>query len=291
MFEPAVLDSPETDEIDRTERDPITKLADGRFCATVDPGDGSPVQKFYGSTKQQVIAKLIEAQSHATKKIREQKRLLKTGHAQTEPAQPVTEFKPRSLSTDEQWRISQDLQDPTKTASAVKRLIEAEIGAPVDIVRSTLNLAQQQARRAKWIEEARVFVDEQPDYHNVPENERLLVQYLESHKLDYTATNLAVAFEDLSSGGLLQVKPATDNSPGPEPAPEQVTQPTGERVRPRSAQTGIPARASTPRPAPVQVRLTADEVNRMSPEEYRRRLNDPQFRAAVDKLFAPAPQR
>lgn len=290
MPEPEVIDQP---EVDRTEHDPITKLADGRWCATVDPGDGSPVTRFYGATREKVIGQLIHAQANATKKLREQKRLLKTGQVQVDAAQPTVEFKPKSLSADDQWRIAADLQDPSKAASAVKKLIEAEFGAPVEHVRATLSQAQQQTARVKMQEEGKLFLDEHPDYQNTTENERLLVEYLKSHGMAYTAHNLAVAYEDLSSSNLLQTSYTPTVEPTPTPASGQTREPEDTRVtvRPRSAQTGIPARTSTPRPAGNQVRLTAEEIDRMSPEEYGQRLRDPQFVAAVEKLAAARSSR
>jgi hypothetical protein len=90
--------------------------------------------------------------------------------------------------------------------------------------------------------------------------------------MDFTANNLSIAYEDLSGANLLKVKTTSV-------APPSV-------ARPRSMSTGLPS-SGTPRPATKSVGLTANEIYRMTPIEYKRRFEgDPQFRLDVEKVFS-----
>lgn len=55
----------------------IVKEGD-KYVAIVDLGDGSAPQKFYGDTHEELVSKLIQAQTHATKTIKQQKTLIRT---------------------------------------------------------------------------------------------------------------------------------------------------------------------------------------------------------------------
>lgn len=253
--------------------DVLEKVGD-KWCATVDLGDGSPVQKFYGDTQDEVVTELIKAQQNATRTIREHKKAAKLNPPQTQPARELPKFEPRSLSVDERFNLSQQLNDPSKNAEAVRALIEAELGAPIETVRQTLTLSQEQAFRQQIAEEAKRFLNSHPDFVPNAENDQTMIQYLEARGLAYTAHNLDIAYEDLKD--VLILKTAT---------PQVATV-----VRPRSASTGIPARSNTRTPS-TPVGPTAEEINKMDPSEYRRRLGDPQFRAHVNKLFGPKSPR
>src|SRR5690242_4334993 len=94
---------------------------DTGFVAIASPGNGLPEQKFYGDSYEDVLGKLIVAQEHATRKINEQKRLLKTSPDQApDAARTVREFKPRQLTANEQASLHQRLTDPAHAPSAIK---------------------------------------------------------------------------------------------------------------------------------------------------------------------------
>lgn len=61
-----------------------------RFRREIDLGDGSGVQKFEGATLDELVEKLVEAQRHATRKIREQETRLKANEKPAAPLKPVS---------------------------------------------------------------------------------------------------------------------------------------------------------------------------------------------------------
>lgn len=255
--------------------DPLARLDDGRWCATVDLGDGSAVQRFYGETREQVVKELIKAQTHATRTIRENRRALKL--EKPDPAQALPEFNPRTLSTDERFRLTNDLNDPSKSDEALERLIEARLGAPLDVVRATLVQSQESAERARIVSEAQRFVSNHPEFKQCEENDKLMVEYLQARNMGYTARNLELAFDDLKEVLVLN-----------QPAAPVV-------IRPRSTSTGLPASTSAGRAATKPVGLSVEDINRMPLDEYRRKLQDPAFVSAVDKAYtqvrSPRPAR
>src|SRR6266403_62755 len=102
----------------------------------VDLGDGSGVQVFKGKTQKQVIAALGKAQVNASKKIRQQeqeKRLL-IANEPAEIEEPQTRFKPRALTAEEQWEISQNLGDPSKASKALDKYFEIRVGGSIEQV-------------------------------------------------------------------------------------------------------------------------------------------------------------
>jgi len=258
---------------EQVETSPIRKVGD-RWCASVDLKDGSPVQNFYGDTQQDVIQKLVEAQANATRKIREQKRLIKT-NPQVDPVQKPVEFRAKQLSADDLYRLSMEIAEPTKASQAIRQLIEAELGAPLEAVRSTLQRVTDNDLRAQAKQAADDFLRSHKDYNPTPANEAALLEYLSSHNMGMTAQNLAIAYEDLQD--VLDPKIPTPPQVAPEPG------------RPRAAITSVPVRSNAVG-TPTRVKLTAKDIEALSPEQYRQKLTDPIFRAAVDELYASRPR-
>lgn len=251
----------------------FVKEDDGRWSITVN-SDGPP-QKYYGETQDEVVAELTRAQEHATRTIREQKRQLRTTVTPDADVPAVT-FRPRSLTADERYVLTQRLGDPSQSAEAVRELIEAELGAPVEAIRNTLTVVQDNQIKAQFQREANTFVAAHPEFKQSEKNDESMLAYLRTRNMGYTARNLEIAFEDLKD--VLELKEI----------PSQ--QPATPVARPRQASTGIPARSNVRVNGDVKVGLTVEELNNMSPEDYRRRLSDPKFAAAVNKLTAIAPR-
>lgn len=247
------------------------KEDDGRWSVAIDAGDGSPVSKYYGATQEDVLSELVKAQSHATRTIREQKRVLKSTVKPDRAPAPI-EFKPRQLTNDERYILTQRLNDPSQSAEALRDLLEAELGASMDTVRNTLTVSQETRLKSQYANEAQRFIAAHPDYKPTTANEKTILDYLTARDMDYTANNLALAFEDL--------KDTLDQAL---PIPATVATVNG---RARFATTGIPARSNVNVQPANRVVLTAEEINRMGPEEYRAKLSDPKFRDAVNKLYA-----
>jgi hypothetical protein len=246
-----------------------------RWYAEVDPGDGTPTQKFYGGTQDEVIAELIKAQSHATKKIRSQAALIKTTKPVATQERSI-EFKSREMTADERVALAHKLANPGENTEALRNVIEAEFGAPIEQIRETLQSVAKRDEKEKFVKESNAFLARYPDFLKSNQNETLILEYLTSHNMSYTADNLGLAYEDLAASNLLQLKPAS---------PAQTVS-ANTQVRPRSASTGVPASGASRIPA-KPAGLTAQEVYAMSSSDYKRRISsDPAFKAAVEKLFS-----
>ena len=98
----------------------------------IDLGDGSGVQVFRGRTERELVDALVKAQEHASRKIKEQSRQIKTGMGliTPDPEEPMPQYKPRVLTPDEQWQLTRNLSDPSKSNDAVIRMLEAGTGVP-----------------------------------------------------------------------------------------------------------------------------------------------------------------
>ena len=248
-----------------------------KFQRVIDLGDGSGIQRFEADTMEELVDKLAKAQEHATRKIREQARQIKTGLGLVtpDPEKPMPNFKPRQRSPEEEWKRTQELGDPSKARDAVRSIIEDELGAPLDQVRQTMTAVEM----AKRIEEARQASNEwlarhKNDYYPCEENRQTIVAYLEKHKMAMTADNIEQSFQDLRDSGLLVAKP--------EPKPEAKTE-ADEGIPPRQRSSSLrPSQsAGQPKRAPT---LTWADIDKMSPDVYAARLRDPSFRRAVDDL-------
>src|SRR5215472_8244458 len=92
-----------------------------KFERVIDLGDGSGVQKFTADSMEELVDKLARAQEHATRKIREQARQIKTGLGliTPDPETPIPEYKPRRLSDDEVWQMTKEITDPAKARTAI----------------------------------------------------------------------------------------------------------------------------------------------------------------------------
>lgn len=246
----------------------FVKEDDGRWSVTVDLKDGSPIQKYYGDTQDEVVSELVKAQEHASRTIKIQKAKLRVT-AKPNQSSPRVNFEPRSLTADERYALTARLNDPSQSAEAIRFFVESEIGAPLEDIRRLLTVAQDESRSSTFKKETDDFLAAHPTFKKSQENEDAILGYLEARGYDYTAHNLSLAFEDLKD--IIELNAV----------PVQVAPAPG---RPRQAATGIPARSNVRATPTPKVAFTAEEINRLSPEEYRRKLSDPAFVEAVNKL-------
>jgi hypothetical protein len=268
----------------------------GGFRATIESEDGHGTQVFEGATEKEVIDKLLVAQANATQKINEQNRALRKT-VTPDPAQPETVVQRRPLTADEQFQVTEDLRDPTKAPAAVRKVVEAELGAPLETVRKRINEGDQDTAVRQGQQVAAEWMADHPDHFPSPHNSRVIINYLRNNNWAVTKKNLDLAFTDLTEAGLIQeLAPAPGEEEGREeqPAVQPGADSRGTVTRPRAASTGLRNRNTNgaPGPAPTtQLKLTVAEIERMSEAEYREKYKDPKFRDAVDRAYAESAQR
>ena len=187
---------------------------------------------------------------------------------------------------------SEDRDVAAKAAEQVRRNDEAKKFAEAD-------KAIEGARQAKV---SYAFLTKHVnDYNNCQANNKLLSEYMHDNKLEWTEDNLEAALIAVESQLAEKEQPApvvpanpVPVTPAPVvPPPATVATPVPPAVpnnpAPPAARPGvngglIPGDQSAPRPSSQPKGLTKEDVQKMSREEFRRRMKDPKFQAEVNAL-------
>jgi hypothetical protein len=168
------------------------------FRKEIDLGDGSGVQVFEGADWKEVAEKLATAQMHATKKIREQNKVIKV-------EKTVEKAVEQELTADEEYLLSLEMQNhPGKTQ---KKLLEQTFGMPLAEIKATLARAKELELTQRAEAAANEFVQKHDEFYPCPKNGAKIQAYMRTHGLEPSVENLEKAFEDLSESGLLEAKP------------------------------------------------------------------------------------
>lgn len=267
----------------------MTETTAKAFRREIDLKDGSGVQVFEGDTWEELADKLATAQENASKKIRQQELENKNLRLQVisgpergeeDPDGPMPEFKERDLDPDAQFALGQRLVNPATAVAAHRELIEAELGAPLDVARGALRKAEATPRQLAVYRQTEAFLLRHPEFVNSDANGKKMVDYMNSKGMAFTVTNYERAYAALSPGGLLDLKTPQPSNNGATPSGDggagDSLPPAPGNATPRFASTSIATRGSgTPRVEPGPKLPTAEAIERMSAQEHRRWLNDP----------------
>ena len=219
------------------------------------------------------------------------------------------ELKAKPLTTEERFAIIQDMQDPAKFEEGRARLFESEFGVPTSKVRELLNTSQVAAKQAVVEASFAEFQRETPDFYPDVDNITKLTGWMAKHELLPTVKNFKTAYAAMVKQDCLNIAPVVQQvasaavpAAEPEPktaapvVPETRISPVAEPVQaPRSqAPSGLNDRTSSStgnRPASDANSLTLADIEKMSADEYKRRLKDPAFGKYVEQLEAVAAQK
>lgn len=229
-----------------------------------------------------------------------------------EAFQNVAEFKPRELTADERFKVSQGIANPETFAEARDMLLESAFGVKPAVLASTLNNFTRREIQARAVENYVEFVNT-TGFIDSPENRTLVTGWLGTRNLAPTVANFALAQQRLTEAGLLQEAPVVRPEPVIVPTPAVVVAPVEQAPNPQVPTTPQPALAvpelQAKRQGHVPSGLTASiaspaasisdaavggfsltlaEIDKMSSDDYKRRLRDPKFAAYVNKLEADA---
>lgn len=235
----------------------------------------------------------------------------------------IVEFNEKPLSSEQRFNLSQKLNDPEHVKEAIDELFESAIGVSPAKLREVLTnqqLSELQRRAAdSYYNFAQAKVQE--GYLDCSENREIIADWVFKKGLAPTTANFTQAYSTLSLAGLLIGAPVQQQVPTPstQPAfnpdaprpdlaenPEAISQlpvPPVSRIGdvvqpPTTRQSHIPSglnerTSSTTGVIPTHVSgatrqdgtvLTLKEINRMPPDELRKRLADPVFVQLVEKL-------
>lgn len=294
--------------------EPVSTLKEFTYTYQIVDEDGRPVgspqvQKYEAEKELPIstFASAIKAHTHSTLEIRRLKRkqTFEVPNPELTDVEKldgdIVEFKPRPLSADENFSLSQDLQDPAKAAAARAKITEAELGAPAAAVGTTLNRLQERNLRLQARVEVADFLASNPGYYKCQDNFKKLTEYMGVNDMTPTAANFQKAYDILLKDGFLltgpnvrEVAPVQGVTPEVVPAPQVNSQPAQDT--PVSGITD-PAPAAETRPLvripsgltrtttsdegakPQQRSYTKAEEDKMSSEEYKRLVVEPEFKA------------
>jgi hypothetical protein len=254
--------------------------AEGNCTATTEIAGVSGVQTFIGKSHKEVADKVLAAHAHATKKIKEMTRVEKPDAATPAAA-------PAPLTGDDRFRLTQELQDPTRAPEAVREIVERTVPAV------TKTDAERQADEDEqfYKQEAIDFCAEVPEFYPCKANQLLFENYVNRFNLKPTKKTLLYVFQQLSDSGLLAARPAAAPAP---PAGGGNDQPSGgfpptvtTRQRGSITSTGLRNGDSSGQPPAgnAAAKYTKQQILEMSQAELDRRLSsEPGFRKLVDEM-------
>jgi hypothetical protein len=219
------------------------------------------------------------------------------------------ELKAKPLTAEERFAIIQDMQDPAKFEEGRARLFESEFGVPTSKVRELLNTSQVTAKQAVVEASFAEFQRDTPDFYPDVDNITKLTGWMAKHELLPTVKNFKTAYAAMVKQDCLNIAPVVQQVavaavPATEPEPKTAAPAVPEtRISsdappvqaPRSqAPSGLNDRTSSSngnRPAADANSLTLADIDKMSADEYGRRLKDPAFRKYVEQLEVAAAQK
>lgn len=294
---PVVVDEPEVIEYEDGSSVSIEKTAKG-WTATLNSNDGSGIERFHGHNKNDMWKNLAAGKLNANKKIRSLTRQIKLGtspeNGQPAPAAPAP-VPARQLSADEVFEIKTQLTNNPDLA--MEKWFQKRAGMTLEQLISLAQKGGEADENLRQEREARAFAADYPEYYPTDNNFNDLVNYLRKHKnlnndvKQFNATNLGIAFEALSTDGLLETEqeevvqvpqpavvvpatpvvatpaPAPEPTPAAPPVPPPVFDPriVGRRTGPRAG-FGIPASTATADTTVSDQPLPDEELDDLSNE-------------------------
>lgn len=169
--------------------------------------EGGGKQVFEADTADALIDKLTEAQTNATKKIREQATRLRAQPIRSsDTSTESVAFKPKELSLDDKFALSQKLQnDPD---GGFEDILQAKTGMTSADLRELKDFVSTiKGQQAQATIDTKFLQDHAEEFYPSPANATAINNFLKSENLPYNNANLDYAFQELTESGLLEVKP------------------------------------------------------------------------------------
>lgn len=213
----------------------------------IDLGDGSGKQVFEADSPEALIDKLVQAQEHASRKIRE----LSAAQKAKEPAAP-------KYNDNDKFLLGQRFQqDPIEATDEIWQKTKA-----AEKINAALERLEAIERRDRETQSAEAFVKRHPEYKAVPSNGEKMLRYLQVYQLEGTPENLDRAFNELKSSGLLVLNTEESSGTTNEPQPGKATSHTS-RIEKAGASTRTVSKVSSG----LSARNSARQVPKAEPTE------------------------
>jgi hypothetical protein len=280
-------------------------------------------QRFSYTTMEELVQKLESAHSNSILGMRDVKRKARLGTpevdalpAELELISPTIQFKEKTLTTEERYSISQDMNDPAKFESARDRLFESSLGVPPAQLRDTLNTQQTRTLQIMARQNAEVWLERHPEFYGCTENINTVCEWMTKTGLHPSVRNYEFAQAKMEEAGLLLSSPIVREVLPETPQP-QVEVPVVERVQEPQSPVPEPVRINEV-PVPQEKRqshvpsglnnrvapvggamtvsametLTLKKIDDMPSEDYRKQImTNPAFVQRVNELEATRPPR
>ena len=228
-----------------------------KFVKEIDLGDGSGVQKFEADTEAELIDKLVEAHTNATKEIRKLQRAKPRVRPQKRERVVETErpFAEPVVSTQDDLDYATQLSvNPSKVFG---RLFEASTGIKLADLRATKEQVGEMVSQMEEQSNAQAFVTATPEFLPGKKNSDILLGILEDEELPGTQQNLCYAYQQAMDGALLEL-PAAPLKPEPKPKAE------GTVTKVKRTQTALSAADTGQKPVPAAEQAGAlPDVNKL----------------------------
>jgi hypothetical protein len=302
---------------------PVAELPDQRYEYQPMDADGRPLggkQVIIYKTPDELTTKLVKQNELILRQLRKVSREKALGVEEAVPDtaerfQNVPEFKSRDLTPDERFTIARELVNPETTASATDKLIESVFGQKPSVVANTLNEVQRSLIQNRAVENYIDFVNSGSGYVDSPENREIVTRWMGKRNLAPTVANFKLAQDTLSGAGLLKeapdvqqvslvptaapaaVVPVELEVPNPQALPATTpglgTQPQAQAKRQSHVPSGLnesisSASSGVTTPGVGGSSITLRDIDRMTSEQYRAALRDPEFQKTVNRLEAEA---
>jgi len=321
---PGVVLSPESEPIAAVPAVPAV-LAEQRYEWQPTDESGRPLggkQVLTYKTNEELVQKFTEQNNQILRQMRKLSRDARLGLTPDQDvptsAKRIPEsfggLKPKQLTAEERFQLTQDLNDPAKFEEAKVMLSEATFGAKPEVVTDVLNRSQRLLLENQVIRSFDEFLDRVGDgFNNIEANRETLTKWMGERNLEPTTDNFEIAFArtaalqlpatiDQPSQASVVVAPAAiapvESGPKAQAPAEAASRITSEAQSVQNARRQTPSGlndrvSSSNGAAPVSERsLTLAEVDKMSGDEYKRRAqNDPTFLKTVDLLQQQADTR
>ena len=296
--------------------DGVEKLGNNAYRLTVDPGDGTPAEIFWGESQKECFKKLRESKAHAVRELRRRRKQLEITQELRDLQPEVIPYAPLmqavSLTPKEIYDLTEQQKDPSTVLEATRKLRQASY-TPEECARyneaiERQRFSEQKATGEKWI-------SENPDFHASPENINNLIKLMGGLGWAATEKNLDLAFKILKEqevyvpevietppsaqpASVVPVAPAAVAAPAvptvPAPAAPAGALPAAKRVlRPGSlaeSSTGIQPTVrlgDRTGAAPRALPMSAEEYSAIPAPVLKTRYNkEPEFKARVDAYWA-----
>jgi len=210
-----------------------------KFVKEIDLGDGSGVQKFEADSEAELIDKLVEAQTNATKEIRKLQRAKPRVRPQkqervVEAPRPYAE--PTVSQQDDLEFATQLSVNPSRVFA---KLFEASTGIKLDDLRATREKVGEIVSQIEEQAQAQVFMNDTPEFRPTKANSNALLGILEDEELPVTQQNLSYAYQQAMDGALLELPAKLEPTPKAE-VPQKV----------KRTQTGLSGADAGQKPVP-----------------------------------------